>query len=83
MASSVSQVNINGPIERLIMAKFSKQMKGKDVDVTYGAPVPSGNKTFEADTMMAIEGRNLTSGRQYIHNDLFDVLASAPKVSHI
>lgn len=77
---AASQTTINGSIERLIMAKFNKQMNGKDVDVTYGGPVPSGNTTFDALTLVPVEGQSLIAGRRYIHNDMFDVLENAPKV---
>lgn len=75
-------MSVQTPVERLIMAKFAKQMKGKDVDVAYGGPVPSDNKTYELATWTPVEGRNMTIGTQYIHTDLFDVLESAPKVTN-
>ncbi|XP_074593551.1 uncharacterized protein LOC141849227 [Brevipalpus obovatus] len=74
-------INVTGPIERLIMAKFNKQMKGKDVDVAYGGAVPADNRTFLIDTIDNTVDKGLIAGQKYYHNDLFNVLASSPKTS--
>ena len=75
-------MNVTGPIERLIMAKFNKQMKGKDVDVAYGGAVPADNRTFLINTLDNTMEKGLVAGQKYFHNDLFNVLASSPKVCH-
>ena len=66
-------------VQRLIIARFPKKIKGKHVEVPYGGiidPCPATRK----DDGSTCENNGLSENVQYTHDASFPVIANAPKV---
>jgi len=74
----------NVSIERVIIAKFPKLLRGKQVEVMYGHPVAAENHTFRINEVESVEPEpvslvGLNQNEKYMHNYLFNVMSGAPK----
>lgn len=72
-----TQVNL----ERVIVASFATDKPDGPLEIPYGGAVNAGLNTIKESTGQLTKDIGLESGSMYIHNNMFPVLATAPKVS--
>lgn len=77
MPNVTTQVNL----ERVIIASFATDKPDGPLEIPYGGAVNAGLNTIKESTGELTKDVGLESGSVYIHNNMFPVLATAPKVS--
>lgn len=68
-------------IERSIIALFAGRNGRSNVEVPYGGSTPAGNTTRRDSDNKEVSEAGIASGTTYTHQDVFNVMPSAPAVS--
>lgn len=79
--SLVPNVTTQANLERVIIASFATDKPDGPLEIPYGGAVNAGLSTIKESSGQLTKDVGLESGSMYIHNNMFPVLATAPKVS--